>query len=179
MKPLEGIRVVDFTQAMAAPYCTMNLADLGADVIKLERPGRGDDMRWLRGGAGMSAIFAAVNRNKRGVAVDLRHDAHDRGIGIEDAAPGPAGGFLRQLGAVELAVPAPQLAPGGFVRGQGGADGAGRRHAPIVPGHGRVRTACAPDATAPPILPASGPQRHLQHLVAILDGALDAQCIAR
>ncbi len=51
----------------------MMLGDLGADVIKVERPGRGDDMRWLRGGKGMSAIFAACNRNKRGVAIDLQH----------------------------------------------------------------------------------------------------------
>ena len=73
---LEGIRVLDLSRVIAGPYCAMLLADLGADVIKLERPGRGDDLRdWGgRGGAGgVSAPFAAVNRNKRGAAVDLQH----------------------------------------------------------------------------------------------------------
>lgn len=70
---LEGIRVLDLSRVIAGPYCAMLLGDLGADVIKLERPGRGDDLRALRGQDGMSAVFAAVNRNKRGVAVDLQH----------------------------------------------------------------------------------------------------------
>jgi len=69
---LEGLRVLDLSRIIAGPYCAMLLGDLGADVIKLERPGRGDDLRGLRGAGGMSAIFAAVNRNKRGIAVDLR-----------------------------------------------------------------------------------------------------------
>lgn len=70
---LEGIRVLDLSRVIAGPYCAMLLGDLGADVVKLERPGRGDDLRELRGRNGMSAVFAAVNRNKRGVAVDLQH----------------------------------------------------------------------------------------------------------
>jgi crotonobetainyl-CoA:carnitine CoA-transferase CaiB-like acyl-CoA transferase len=70
---LEGLRVLDLSRIIAGPYCAMLLGDLGADVVKLERPGRGDDLRWLRGGSGMSAIFAAANRNKRGIAIDLRH----------------------------------------------------------------------------------------------------------
>ena len=72
MKPLEGIRVIDVTQAMAAPFCTLNLADMGADVIKVEPPG-GEDMR--RGAAsknGHSGTFLAMNRNKRGITVDLK-----------------------------------------------------------------------------------------------------------
>jgi len=68
---MKGIRVLDLSRIIAGPYAAMMLGDLGADVIKVERPGRGDDMRWLRGGKGMSAIFAACNRNKRGVAIDL------------------------------------------------------------------------------------------------------------
>jgi crotonobetainyl-CoA:carnitine CoA-transferase CaiB-like acyl-CoA transferase len=66
MKALEGLRVIDLTQAMAAPFCTMNLADLGADVIKLEPP-EGEPTR--REGAlrrnGHGAQFVAINRNKR------------------------------------------------------------------------------------------------------------------
>jgi crotonobetainyl-CoA:carnitine CoA-transferase CaiB-like acyl-CoA transferase len=70
---LQGIRVLDLSRVIAGPYCAMLMGDLGADVIKLERPGRGDDLRALRGGpSGMSAVFAAVNRNKRGIAVDLQ-----------------------------------------------------------------------------------------------------------
>jgi crotonobetainyl-CoA:carnitine CoA-transferase CaiB-like acyl-CoA transferase len=70
---LDGIRVLDLSRVIAGPYCAMLLGDLGADVIKVERPGRGDDLRALGGGQGMSASFAAVNRNKRGIAVDLQH----------------------------------------------------------------------------------------------------------
>jgi formyl-CoA transferase len=75
MKALEGLRVIDLTQAMAAPYCTMNLADMGADVIKVEPPG-GEDMR--RGSVqqnGHSGPFNAINRNKRSLVVDLKKPA--------------------------------------------------------------------------------------------------------
>ena len=73
---LEGIRVLDLSRVIAGPYCAMFLADLGADVIKIERPGRGDDLREWRGRTGrggMSAVFAAINRNKRGMAIDFQH----------------------------------------------------------------------------------------------------------
>jgi len=69
---LAGIRVLDLSRVIAGPYCATLLGDLGADVVKIERPGRGDDLRSWRG-SGMSAAFAAINRNKRGVAVDLSH----------------------------------------------------------------------------------------------------------
>jgi crotonobetainyl-CoA:carnitine CoA-transferase CaiB-like acyl-CoA transferase len=69
---LSGIRVLDLSRIIAGPYCAALLGDLGADVIKLERPGRGDDLRAMRGSGRMSASFAAVNRNKRGIAVDLQ-----------------------------------------------------------------------------------------------------------
>jgi formyl-CoA transferase len=74
MKPLQGIRVIDFTQAMAAPFCTMNLADMGADVIKIEPPGAGEPTRQLGAAQknGHSATFMTMNRNKRGIAVDLK-----------------------------------------------------------------------------------------------------------
>jgi crotonobetainyl-CoA:carnitine CoA-transferase CaiB-like acyl-CoA transferase len=70
---LDGIRVLDLSRVIAGPYCAMLLGDLGADVVKVERPGRGDDLRYLRGGKdGMSAPFAGCNRNKRGIVVDLQ-----------------------------------------------------------------------------------------------------------
>jgi len=69
---LQGLGVLDLSRVIAGPYCAALLGDLGADVIKLERPGRGDDLRALRGTGQMSASFAAVNRNKRGIAVDLQ-----------------------------------------------------------------------------------------------------------
>ena len=72
--PLDGIRVADFTQALSGPYCTMLLADLGADVVKVEMPGRGDDSRhWGPPFIGdTAAYFLAVNRNKRSIELDLR-----------------------------------------------------------------------------------------------------------
>ena len=72
MKPLAGLRVIDLTQAMAAPFCSMNLADMGADVIKVE-PLMGEDMR--RGSAsknGHSGTFVTINRSKRGITLDLK-----------------------------------------------------------------------------------------------------------
>jgi len=71
---LDGIRVLDLSRVIAGPYCAMMLADLGADVVKVERPGRGDDMRYLGNSKdGMSLGFATINRNKRAIAVDLQH----------------------------------------------------------------------------------------------------------
>jgi crotonobetainyl-CoA:carnitine CoA-transferase CaiB-like acyl-CoA transferase len=74
VKPLEGLRVIDLTQAMAAPFCTMNLADMGADVIKVEAPGEGESMRQLGRAQknGHSGTFMTMNRNKRSLAVDLK-----------------------------------------------------------------------------------------------------------
>jgi len=75
VKALAGLRVIDLTQAMAAPFCTMNLADMGADVIKVEPPA-GEDMR--RGSAsknGHSGTFATINRSKRGITLDLKQPA--------------------------------------------------------------------------------------------------------
>jgi crotonobetainyl-CoA:carnitine CoA-transferase CaiB-like acyl-CoA transferase len=71
---LEGIRVLDLTQIMAGPYCTMLLADLGAEVIKIENPRGGDDSRRMAPPYynGESAAFLAVNRNKYGIALDIR-----------------------------------------------------------------------------------------------------------
>ncbi len=75
--PLAGIKVLDLTQIMAGPMCTMLLADLGANVIKIERPGAGDDTRRMgsRLTRDISGGFLALNRNKRSIALDLRSDA--------------------------------------------------------------------------------------------------------
>eukprot|EP00127_Corallochytrium_limacisporum_P002211 Clim_evm105s108 gene=Clim_evmTU105s108 len=72
--PLEGIKILDMTRVLAGPYCSMILADLGADVVKVERPGTGDDTRawgppYATGGE--SAYYLCVNRNKRSIAVDF------------------------------------------------------------------------------------------------------------
>lgn len=73
--PLSGIRVLDLSRVLAGPYCTMLLADLGAEVLKIERPDLGDDLRlWGPpfGPGGDSSYFQAVNRNKSSIAVDLK-----------------------------------------------------------------------------------------------------------
>jgi crotonobetainyl-CoA:carnitine CoA-transferase CaiB-like acyl-CoA transferase len=72
-RALEGIRVIDMTQVMAGPFCCMLLGDMGADVIKVEPPG-GETTRHMAFGLapGVSAPFLAVNRNKRGITLDLK-----------------------------------------------------------------------------------------------------------
>ena len=74
MLPLEGLKVLDLSRVLAGPYATMTLADLGADVLKIEHPERGDDTRhWGPPFAGgESAYFLSVNRNKRSTGVDLK-----------------------------------------------------------------------------------------------------------
>lgn len=74
MEPLAGVRVADFTRFVSGTYCTMALAELGADVVKIEEPVRGDPTRkWSpEQGAGNNAYFMSVNRSKRSLAIDLR-----------------------------------------------------------------------------------------------------------
>ncbi|GAB2793755.1 CaiB/BaiF CoA-transferase family protein [Halomonas shantousis] len=74
-KPLQGIRVLDLSRVLAGPWCAQQLADMGAEVIKVERPGTGDDTRawgppWLAG-SHESAYFLSANRGKRSVTLDL------------------------------------------------------------------------------------------------------------
>ena len=71
--PLQGLRVLDLSRLLPGPYATLVLADLGADVVKLEDPGGGDYLRWMPPLAGQqSGWFHALNRNKRSMALDLR-----------------------------------------------------------------------------------------------------------
>lgn len=73
--PLSGVRVIDLTRALAGPFCTMLLGDLGAEVIKVETPGKGDDGRqWGPPFVGKeSCYFLSVNRNKKSITVNLKH----------------------------------------------------------------------------------------------------------
>ena len=76
-RPLDGIRVLDLTRVVSGPFATMHLGDLGAEVIKIEEPTRGDDSRAFGPPfvEGESAYFLCVNRNKRSCAIDLKHEA--------------------------------------------------------------------------------------------------------
>ena len=77
MRPLEGLRVVDLTRVLSGPYCTMQLGDLGAEVIKVERPGEGDDTRAFAPPfqGDQAAYFLSVNRNKKSMTLDMKSDA--------------------------------------------------------------------------------------------------------
>ena len=91
MLPLEGLRVLDLSRVLAGPYATMVLGDLGADVLKVEHPERGDDTRhwgppFAGGQGGESAYFLSINRNKRSVGLDLK-DPEDLGR-LKDLAAG-------------------------------------------------------------------------------------------
>ena len=84
MTSLSGIRILDLSRVLAGPWCTQTLADLGADVIKIERPGTGDDTRgwgppFLKDAAGHdtaeAAYYLGTNRNKRSVTCDIAQPA--------------------------------------------------------------------------------------------------------
>lgn len=98
MGPLDDVRVVEFCQIAAGPYCGMLLADLGADVIKVEHPETGDTMRnWPPFNKGFSENFTSLNRNKRSVALNLKSEAglqaakrlaHSADVVLENFRPG-------------------------------------------------------------------------------------------
>ena len=115
---LHGLRVLDLTQNVAGPYCTQILGDMGAQVIKVERPGSGDDTRaWLPPAwAGQSSTFLALNRNKLSICVDLdcaegqalmARLAADADVFIHSMKPGSA--EARGLGAASLRAANPRL----------------------------------------------------------------------
>lgn len=106
--PLAGLRVLDLSRVLAGPLCTMMLGDLGADVLKVERAGAGDDTRqwgppWAEGDAGReAAYYLCVNRNKRSVEADLkspegralvRRLAREADVLVENFAPGTMEGW--------------------------------------------------------------------------------------
>jgi crotonobetainyl-CoA:carnitine CoA-transferase CaiB-like acyl-CoA transferase len=70
--PLAGVHVLDLTEHMAGPFCTMILADMGAEVIKLERPGKGDSVRAWGDGSERNPYFRYINRNKKGITLDYK-----------------------------------------------------------------------------------------------------------
>src|SRR5262249_15916214 len=90
MPPLDGITVLDLTRVLSGPYCTMLLADMGARVIKVEQPGKGDDTRaWGPPFVnGESAYFMSINRNKESVTLDFKRP-EGRAI-LQQLAPKPA-----------------------------------------------------------------------------------------
>jgi crotonobetainyl-CoA:carnitine CoA-transferase CaiB-like acyl-CoA transferase len=76
MRPLEGLRVLDLTRVLSGPYCTMLLGDLGAEVIKVERPGEGDDTRAFAPPyqGDQAAYFLSINRNKKSITLDMKSE---------------------------------------------------------------------------------------------------------
>ena len=131
---LSGLLVADFSRVLAGPYATMMLADLGAEVIKVERPGRGDDTRWWGppyADDGLPTYFHSVNRNKRSVALDLTSDdgcgqarelAERADILVENFTPGTMARF--GLGYPEVAAANPGVIYAS-ISGFGTAGGAG------------------------------------------------------
>src|SRR5512147_1727241 len=117
MRPLEGVTVVTLEHAIAAPFCTRQLADLGARVIKIERPGVGDFARdYDQSVKGQSAYFVWLNRSKESLTLDVKHpqaqEILKRLIGgadvfIQNLAPGAAKRL--GLGADELLAKHPRL----------------------------------------------------------------------
>ncbi|MBI3069108.1 MAG: CoA transferase, partial [Betaproteobacteria bacterium] len=85
LPPLAGVRVLDLTQVVAGPYCTLMLADMGAEVVKIERPGHGDDLRRTvpyKGREGHHDYFNALNRSKKSIALDLKNETQ-RALALE------------------------------------------------------------------------------------------------
>lgn len=115
-RPLAGIRVLDFSKILAGPLCTQYLADLGADVVKVEPPCGDDTREWPPFKGGVGAIFTAVNRNKRGIVLNLRDHAglaiahalvRDADVLVESFGPGVADRL--GIGREQLSVINPRL----------------------------------------------------------------------
>jgi crotonobetainyl-CoA:carnitine CoA-transferase CaiB-like acyl-CoA transferase len=115
--PLSGLIVADFSRVLAGPYCTMLLADLGADVIKVESPAGDDTRRWTppATSGGVSTYYLAINRNKRSVALDLndpgdlaraRELARRADVFVQNFKPGGLARFGLDYESVSAANPA-------------------------------------------------------------------------
>src|SRR5947209_6144530 len=115
--PLSGLLVADFSRVLAGPYATMLLADLGADVIKVESPAGDDTRRWAPPvtSEGISTYYLSINRNKRSVALDLTKDddvaaarelARRADVMVENFKPGGLAKFGLDYEAVSAANPA-------------------------------------------------------------------------
>lgn len=117
---LSGIRVIDLTRIVAGPYCTMILGDLGAEIIKIERPGCGDEARkWgppFVANTTETCYFVALNRNKKSVCIDLKsikgrqliyNLAKESDVLVENYVPGKLDEF--ELGYEHLKAVAPHL----------------------------------------------------------------------
>jgi crotonobetainyl-CoA:carnitine CoA-transferase CaiB-like acyl-CoA transferase len=115
--PLAGLLIADFSRVLAGPYCTMLLADLGADVIKVESPAGDDTRQWVPPATadGRSTYFLAINRNKRSVALDLRDEddlaaarelARRADVFVQNFKPGGLARFGLDYAAVRAANPA-------------------------------------------------------------------------
>jgi CoA:oxalate CoA-transferase len=135
----DGVRVVELATTIAGPYCGMVLADLGADVVKVERPDRGDDARAMPPHVdGTSTVFRSVNRGKRSVSLDLRE-------------PGGKQSFLDLVARADVVVQS--FRPGA-------ADRLGLGYAELVACNPRSCTAtCPPSAHPPPVLGGRGTTR--------------------
>lgn len=101
-KPLDGIRVLDLSRVLAGPLCAQYLGDLGAEVIKIETVGDGDESRtWPPFHNGLATAYITANRNKQSVAINLKDEdgrriveqlVRDADVVVESAAPGSASG---------------------------------------------------------------------------------------
>jgi formyl-CoA transferase/CoA:oxalate CoA-transferase len=116
MKALEGIRVLDLTRALAGPFCTLMLGDYGADVIKIEMPGTGDDTRkWGPPFIGEeSAYFLSINRNKRSLTLNFKEEkareiflklVEESDVVVENFTPGVMSRFGLEYEAVKTTNP--------------------------------------------------------------------------
>lgn len=161
--PLHGIKVVDLSRALAGPYAALMLADAGAEVVKVERPGKGDDSRgWgppyvERDGVRESAYYLSINRNKKSVVLDLKEGSEldklkglirEADVLIENFRPG----VMERLGLTEEALEAlnPRLVVlsiTGF--GEGGPDGHRPGFDQIVQGESGLMSFTGPVGGAP------------------------------
>ncbi|GGP05990.1 CoA transferase [Nonomuraea glycinis] len=130
--PLAGLLVADFSRILAGPYCTMLLADLGAEVIKVESPGGDDTRTWMPPTRdGVSTYYLAINRNKRSIALDLRDEgdlaaarelAARADVVVENFKPGGLRRFGLDYDSVSAGNPAVVYASiSGFGSGKGAA----------------------------------------------------------